>query len=112
LIRHGEPVEPSLPGSPALWVGSFNCVLADFFCVSKGYCDEVCRPPFIGLSEHREYSVPMLFQPIEVRERKSMNMVLDCDSEFKKVSFEEFYATKGDGDQDQSINEDYRTASL
>jgi hypothetical protein len=23
-VRHGEPVEPSLPGSPALWTGSFN----------------------------------------------------------------------------------------
>lgn len=87
-------------------------ILADFFCVSKKYCDEVCRSPFIGLSEHREYAVPMLFQPIEVRERKSINMVLDCNGEFKRVSFEEFYATKGDSDQDQSINEDYRTVSL
>ncbi len=89
-----------------------NAILADFFCVSKSYSDEICPLPFIGLSEHREYDVPMLFQPIEIRERKSINMVLDFNSEFKKISFEEFYATKGDGDQDQFINEDYKTASL
>lgn len=89
-----------------------DVILADFFCVSKNYCNEVCRPPFIGLSEHREYAIPMLFQPIEIRERKSINMVLDCNSEYKKASFKEFYATKGDSDQDQSINEDYKTVSL
>jgi hypothetical protein len=89
-----------------------GAVLADYYCVSKEYCDQICTEPFIGLAEHRQHEIPMLFQPIEVRDRKSINMVLDCNKEWGHVSFDKFYATKGDGDQDQFVNEDYRTVSL
>jgi hypothetical protein len=89
-----------------------GAILADFFCVSRQYCSEICPKPFIPLSEYRSYDVPTLFQPVEVRERKSINMVLDCSEQYKTVSFDDFYATKGDGDQDVFVNEDYRTVSL
>jgi hypothetical protein len=89
-----------------------GAILADFFCVSKKYCDLICPPPFLSLSEHREYDIPMLFQPLEIRKRKSINIVLDHNPSLRDISFEDFYATKGDGDQDQYVNEDYQTISL
>lgn len=89
-----------------------GAVMSDFFCVSKRSCEEICPEPFVSLAEHREYQVPMLFQPIEVRERKSINMVLDCNEGLDDVSFNQFCATKGDGDQDVFVNPDYRTVSL
>jgi len=83
-----------------------GAILADFFCASKKYCDEICLSPFMPLSEHRRYNVPMLFHPIEVREATSINMVLDHDIKGDTISFDNFYATKGDSDRDVFIKDD------
>jgi len=87
-------------------------ILADFFCVSGKYCDQICLAPFLSLSQHREFAIPMLFQPMEVRPRRSINMVLDRDPIYQTVGFDNFYATKGDGDQDIFVNQSYKTVSL
>ena len=87
-------------------------ILADFFCVSSRYADIVCPAPFIGLKKHIHFDIPMLFQPMEIRKRKSINMVLDCNKEYSNINFDIFYATKADGDQDVFLNDDYRTISL
>lgn len=80
-------------------------IMADFFCVSKKYCDEICPSPFIPFSEHRQYEIPMLFHPIEVRETMSINMILDHNITGDAVSFDNFYATKGDSDRDVFIKD-------
>ena len=50
----------------------------------------------------------MLFQPVERRERKSINLVTNFDM----CNFEKrlgIYATKGDSDQDVFVNLEYET---
>ena len=89
-----------------------GAILADYFCASAKYADCVCPEPFISFSEHVHYDIPMLFQPIEVRERKSINMVMDCSEKYKHMSFENFFATKADSDQDVYLNEDYKTVLI
>lgn len=83
-----------------------KAILADFFCVSERYCDEICGSPFVPLSEHMPYRVPMLFHPVEVREETSINMVMDHDKGIDVLSFDDFYATKGDSDRDVFIRDD------
>lgn len=86
-------------------------VFIDFYCISYKIAETVCPKPFVSLTEHKIYDIPMLFQPIEIRERKSINFVLsrNIDAFF---SFEDMYATKADSDQDVYLNTDYKTVLL
>ncbi|MDQ7822768.1 MAG: hypothetical protein RDV48_08255 [Candidatus Eremiobacteraeota bacterium] len=86
-----------------------NAVLVDFFCVSSKYARELCPFPYLGLDEHISYDIPMLFQPIEVRERKSINFAIDMPSCPKGFDLKSFYATKSDAEQDVALNDDYKT---
>lgn len=88
---------------------SHGAILADFFCASETYATQVCPAPFIPLNDHLPFDIPMLFQPIEWRERKSINMVLDVNPEFAELTFDTMYCTKADGDQDVFLNPDYET---
>ncbi|MDK2954755.1 MAG: hypothetical protein PWQ57_251 [Desulfovibrionales bacterium] len=89
-----------------------RAILADFFCASSRYAQQLLTVPFLPLSFHSLYEVPMLFQPLEVRKRKSINMVWDFQKHFGELGFDDFYATKADGDQDVFINPEYSTVSF
>jgi hypothetical protein len=89
-----------------------GAVLADFFCSSFTFAEQICPSPFVPLSIHSALNIPRLFQPLEVRERKSINMVMDANEEHKTVDFESIYTTKADGDQDVWVNDNYTTIKL
>ena len=89
-----------------------GAILADFFCASSEYAKCLCPLPFVALKDHISYDIPMLFRPIEIRERKSINMAMDTDKKFSSVTIEKLYATKADGTQDVCLNEDYKTILL
>lgn len=84
-------------------------LLADFFCVSKHFCQELFQEPFIGLDSHRVMNIPRLFQPIDQRERKSINLAYKIMNKDMNYNIDYFYATKAEGDQDVKVNIDYHT---
>lgn len=103
--------ESELLNSILSYCCELNVILVDFYCVSTKIANEICPFPFISLKQHRDYDIPMLFQPIELRKRKSINYVLNNDSGVP-FDFEDVYATKADGDQDVNLNVDYETVSI
>lgn len=102
----------NLVGTVLAFARENDAIMADFFCASTPFAQAVCPDPFISLKSHLPYDLPMLFQPVEWRERKSINMMLDANPEFKDLSFDSMYSTKADGDQDILLNEGYATVSL
>jgi len=88
-----------------------NIVFVDFYCVSYSIAKKICPEPFISIEQHKEFDIPMLFQPIEIRKRKSINFVLNNNSNII-FDFEDIYATKADSDQDIYLNTDYKTVLL
>lgn len=86
-------------------------IFIDFYCISYKIAKTICPKPFISLNEHKQYNIPMLFQPIEIRERKSINFVLNKNIDLS-FSFDDIYATKADSDQDVYLNTDYKTVLL
>lgn len=88
-----------------------NFTLVDFFCVSKYMSDKIIGKKFISFKKHRKFNIPYLFNPIESRDRKSINFVY---KNIKNIPYQpnKFYATKGDGDQDVMLNTDYITKIL
>lgn len=88
-----------------------NFILVDFFCVSRFQSDKVLGKKFMSFERHRKFDIPYLFNPVERRTRKSINFVY---KKIKNMPFKpsEFYATKGDGDQDVLLNTDYVTKKL
>lgn len=86
-------------------------VFVDFYCISYTIAEIVCPKPFISLKEHKQFDIPMLFQPIEIRERKSINFVLNKNINIP-FDFNDMYATKADSDQDVYLNTDYKTVLL
>jgi len=90
-----------------------KAILADFFCVSKTLKSKIDMSPFVSLEEHRKYQIPRLFQPIEIRDRQSINFVYKIlNSKISNNVIDNFYATKGDGDQDIKVNKEYKTVIL
>lgn len=89
-----------------------QAILADFFCASSNYARQILPKYFLPIGQHIEYDIPMLFQPIEVRERKSINMVLDASKSSLDIRFHNFYTSKADAEQDVFLNPDYTTPIL
>ncbi len=104
--------EPELVKAVLAFASEEGCVMADFFCGSSALAAAICPEPFVSLKVHREYFIPMRFQPIEIRARRSINMVLDLDEPHRHVTFDDLYVTKGDGDQDVYVNPEYKTISV
>lgn len=87
-------------------------LLIDFFCVSTKLSKKFEITPFLNLAEHRKFNIPRLFQPLEIRNRKSINLVYNISN--KKIDFDisDLYSTKSDGDQDVKVNLEYKTKIL
>lgn len=103
--------ESALAEAVVAFAADNGAIVADFFCAASGASSQLCPGPFIPLAKHRAYDIPMLFQPMEVRERKSINLVYDVSPGMPSKMMADYYATKGDGDQDVQVNHDYVTVS-
>ncbi len=88
-----------------------DIIFIDFYCISYSISEEICPRPFISIKEHKKYDIPMLFQPMEIRERKSLNFVFNNNIDIEIID-EDIYATKADSDQDVFLNPDYKTVLL
>jgi len=88
-----------------------DVIFADFYCISYTVAERICPEPFISIRNHRQYDIPMLFQPLELRERRSINFVLNNNTD-TPFCFDDIYATKADSDQDVYLNADYKTVLL
>lgn len=90
-----------------------KAILVDFFCVSQKIKEKIDMFPFLPLTKHRQFFIPRLFQPLEIRERQSINFVYKIlNKEIENSAINDLYATKGDGDQDIKVNREYQTVSL
>lgn len=89
-----------------------QALFADFFCGSDHFLQGLPRP-FVQLKEHLPYDVPYLFQPLEWRDRYSINTALGINKRLydhlHAIRLEDVYFTKGDGGQDVILNPEYHT---
>ncbi|HOK41692.1 MAG TPA: hypothetical protein PLD27_11710 [bacterium] len=86
-----------------------NITFIDFFCGAENFVLQLPKP-FLQMEEHLQYNIPRLFQPLEWRERYSLNFLFWQKKENKKkIKINEIYFTKGDAGQDVMLNKEYKT---
>ncbi len=103
-----------LAGAVARYAVETECAFLDFFCAHD---ELISRLPsaFIRPEEHH-HDIPYLTQPLERRDRKSINL-LSVRSRRRRRDLPELnggdiYITKGDGAQDVALDDGYRSAHL
>lgn len=88
----------------------------DFFCGSESFLRNNLSDPIIFHEEHHRFRFPRMFQPLEWRERYSINGSFGINSKQKKnlpqISLDQIYFTKGDPSQDILLNREYVTKGL
>lgn len=112
LPREGG--EQALAAAVAGYLIEKNAAFADFFCAAESYGAALPRP-FVQPQEHAVYRAPRLFQPLEWRERDSINASLCKGAGWKTlpdIDFSSFYLTKGDSSQDVEVNPEYKTRAF
>lgn len=103
--------ETTLGSCVAAYAKDNDLLFLDFFCGSRNHLENTLHPPFLLERDHEPYHFPRLFQPLEWRERTSLNasfgLVKKRDGVV--VGLDEVYFTKGDGSQDVWLNPNYKT---
>ncbi|MFC1745704.1 hypothetical protein ACFL35_17055 [Candidatus Riflebacteria bacterium] len=108
--------EKKLAGIVARYLMENRGLFLDFFCGSRPFLKEYLKCPFIQPEEHHPFLFPRMFQPLEWRERYSINASF-CENRKKHqppfdIHLEEVYFTKGDPSQDIVLNREYVTRGL
>jgi hypothetical protein len=108
---HADDDHDALCCSVAKYLIDKKAVFLDFFCGSRSYLDRSLRSPFLLEKDHSRFPFPRLFQPLEWRERHSLNATFGKvkNKQCPSVCLDEVYFTKGEGAQDVFVNEEYFT---
>ncbi len=89
-----------------------GCAFTDFFCSSSPYLHTLPMP-FVRIEGTASRGLPRLFQPLEYRDRTSLNLSWHVhDQEIGLLQDADgpgLYITKGDPGQDVAVNRGYRT---
>lgn len=103
-----------LTNALARYVVDNGAVFLDFFCGSRKFMKESLPSPFVEEEKHLNYLFPRMLQPVEWRDRYSINASFHRNKRQKdlpQVELEEIYFTKGDPCQDVVLNKGYKTKS-
>lgn len=92
-----------------------QALFLDFFCGSRYYLDRYFVSPFLLEKDHQPFFFPRMFQPLEWRERYSINASFGRNGRINalpKIHLDDVYFTKGDPSQDIVLNREYVTRNL
>lgn len=104
-----------LANAVAKYLIDTQALFLDFFCGSRYYLDRFLVSPFLLERDHQQFFFPRMFQPLEWRERYSINASFGRNSRIKglpRVQLDDVYFTKGDPSQDILLNREYVTKGL
>ena len=103
-----------LAGAVARYAVETGCAFLDFFCAHDDWISRL-PPAFVRPEEHH-HAIPYLTQPLEWRERRSINLLSTRNRRRRRALAElgggRIYITKGDGAQDVALDRGYRSAHL
>ena len=106
--------EARLAGAVARYLLDRKAAFADFFCGSSPVIGQL-PVPFVAGEAHHPYRFPRMFQPLEWRERYSINASFRRASnraDLPEIGLNDVYFTKGDPSQDILLNREYVTKLL
>lgn len=107
--------DAELAAAVASYALDMGCAFVDFFCADKQRMERL-PSAFVRLDSHRYLNIPYLTQPLEWRERRSINLLSTRNRRKRKVlpklNGTGIYITKGDGAQDVALDRGYRSAHL
>ncbi|MGE5373200.1 MAG: hypothetical protein ACM3QZ_14575 [Solirubrobacterales bacterium] len=103
--------EQVLAQAVASYLIDSKAVFLDFFCGSRENTAQWLPFPFIAEEKHLLYRFPRIFQPLEWRDRYSINASFGRNARMScpLVDQEQTYFTKGDPLQDVQVNAGYYT---
>jgi hypothetical protein len=77
-------------------------VFADFFCTYAPLMEDLAARGWLLNRDHDRFQFPRLFQPLEHRYRRGINMAVRVRPA-AGIGFDQMYFTKSDGDQDRPV---------
>lgn len=107
--------QKDLANAVARYVMDQKAAFLDFFCGSRKFMSSRVESPFVDEKRHLNYMFPRMLQPVEWRDRYSINASFHRNHRkegLPEVALEEVYFTKGDPCQDVVLNKGYKTKSI
>ncbi|MFC1673142.1 hypothetical protein ACFL12_03210 [Pseudomonadota bacterium] len=106
--------EKALSAAVARYTLDKSAAFLDFFCGNDTFIQQHMPTPFIQQQDHQPYLFPRMFQPLEWRERYSINASFRqfAGGEAPSLKMNDVYFTKGDPSQDILLNREYVTKLL